>query len=65
MILVKEMPTTGQFVAVWEYGGNIWSNTFCWDEWKLLCYVSDEWEWCTIDAGFLRGLTGVLYYTVG
>lgn len=64
MILVKEMPTSGQFVAVWEYGGAVWSDTFCWEDNKLLCYVSDGWE-CTIDAGFPHGLTGVIYYVVG
>ena len=25
---VKEMPTSGQFVAVWEYNGNIWSGVY-------------------------------------
>ena len=64
MILVKEMPTSGQFVAVWEYGGNVWSDTFCWEDYNLLCYVSNGWE-RSLDVGFLRGLTGVAYYTVG
>lgn len=64
MILVKEMPTSGQFVAVWEYGGDVWGDTFCWEEEKLLVSVSDWWE-CSSDAGFLRGLPGVAYYTVG
>ena len=64
MILVNEIPKSGQFVAVWEYGGTVWSDTYCWDEWKLLVYVEDGWR-CTIDAGFLRGLADVAYYTIG
>lgn len=27
MIEHKEMPKSGQFVAVWEYNGKIWCNT--------------------------------------
>jgi len=29
---VSEMPEKGQFVAVWEYQGNIWCDTFFWSE---------------------------------
>lgn len=64
MILVNEMPKSGQFVAVWEYGGSIWSDTFCWEDDKLLCYAPEGWE-CSSDDGFLRGLKGVSYYMVG
>lgn len=32
MILVNEMPKSGQFVAVWEHNGNIWSGTYYWDD---------------------------------
>lgn len=37
---VKDMPQEGQFVGVWEYKGNIWSNTYKWID-GILC-VSDE-----------------------
>lgn len=29
---LKEMPTEGQFVAVYEYNGDIWSGAYQWDE---------------------------------
>lgn len=32
MILVKEMSTSGQFVAVWEFHGRVWSGTYYWDD---------------------------------
>lgn len=64
MILVKEMPTSGHFVAVWEYGGNVWSNTYYWEEDKLFCYTSETWE-LAATAGFPMGIFGVIYYTVG
>ena len=31
MILVKEMPTSGQFVAVWKFRDQIWSDTYKWE----------------------------------
>lgn len=35
MILVKEMPTSGQFVAVWEYEGILNSGDCKWEDGKL------------------------------
>lgn len=29
---VKDMPMTGQFVAVYEYNDQLWSGTYSWDE---------------------------------
>ena len=43
---VKEMPTSGQFVAVWEYDGNLWSNTMEWKEDGCLYHyeeTGDKW----------------------
>jgi hypothetical protein len=31
LLIPKEMPTTGQFVAMWVYNGRIWSETCLWD----------------------------------
>lgn len=45
MILVKEMPTTGQFVAVWEFNGEIWSDRYQWDKGGLMEYDPDSREW--------------------
>lgn len=42
MILVNEMPKSGQFVAVWEYNGNIWSGTYYWDDGGDLFEWGDE-----------------------
>lgn len=36
------MPTEGQFVAVYEYGGKIWSDILKWEDGKLLEYFEKE-----------------------
>lgn len=44
---VNEKPSSGAFVAVWEYDSGIFSNAFRWnDEGFLEIYntFSDEWE---------------------
>lgn len=63
MILVKEMPTTGQFVAVWTGENGIWSDTYKWEgstlyEWSL----QEGWQIGDIehlyrlqDVGFVVG----------
>lgn len=40
-MITSKMPTTGQFVAVWYFGGVPWSRTFEWDD-KTLMYYDDE-----------------------
>lgn len=49
MILVKEMPTSGQFVAVWEYEGILNSGDCKWEDGKLFWWWHrcDEWEECS------------------
>lgn len=32
------MPTEGQFVAVWEYNGEVWSDAFKWFDNDLFMY---------------------------
>jgi len=39
MILLKEMPTSGQFVAVWEHNNRIWCSTYYWQDGELF-----EWQ---------------------
>ena len=36
------MPTEGQFIAVWEFGSRIWSETFMWEGGKLFHYINGE-----------------------
>ena len=35
---VKEMPHDGQFVAIWEYNGKLWSSVHKWEDGVLLAY---------------------------
>ena len=48
MILVSEMPKSGQFVAVWTNESGIWSDSYIWEDGKVLKYneVDDNWETC-------------------
>lgn len=45
---VDEMPKEGQFIAVWEFGGRLWSDTIMIDEdtGSFLVYNSglDAWN---------------------
>jgi len=41
---VKTMPKKGQFIIVWEYNGQLWSSTFCWQNTlKEYSVESDRW----------------------
>lgn len=35
---VQEMPTKGQFVAMWEYDGVLWAHTYKWEGKTLFRY---------------------------
>ena len=52
-VVVPSMPTEGQFVAVWEYKGRIWSDTFKYNkQGKLVRWtnISVSWESCEDSA---------------
>lgn len=38
MKMLDTMPTTGQFVTVHEFGGELWSSTYKWDDETVLAY---------------------------
>lgn len=42
---VTERPTSGQWVEMWSYNGNVWSNTFKFLDGGLLIYLPDEDSW--------------------
>lgn len=47
MILKPEMPTTGQFIAVWENNGEIWADTHKYINGTLHMLTSQgEWQPC-------------------
>ena len=39
---VPEMPTEGQFVVMWIYKGNIWSDTYRWIGDNVFQYVDEN-----------------------
>ena len=39
---VSEMPQEGQFVAIWIYRGEIWSDTFKWKSGKLYYFENAD-----------------------
>lgn len=57
MKLVTTQPTSGQFVAVWEYNGVLWSDTYMWEDGKLYQYAPDcegsEDEWLEVSDGLV------------
>ena len=49
--IVRDMPTSGQFVRIWSFNDKIWSDTFRWfnidDDTQnlcIFCHDTDEWE---------------------
>ena len=44
-----EMPTSGQFVAVWQYNKNPWANVFEWDDGELFIYNENAEELYIVD----------------
>ena len=43
----KNMPKEGQFVAVYEYNGQVWCGTYLWDDDFLIteyCLYNDDFE---------------------
>ncbi|MCK5612539.1 hypothetical protein KAR91_62285 [Candidatus Pacearchaeota archaeon] len=44
MKIVDEHPTEGQFIAVWEYDGVIWSEVRRWNNGKLEAYYDPIYE---------------------
>jgi hypothetical protein len=45
MVEFKNMPLIGQFVAVYQYNGEVWSGTYRWDEDGLIteyCFNDDD-----------------------
>lgn len=49
---VKKIPQEGQFVAIWEYKGKLWSSTYKWQDGVLLAYSAgcDEFMY-PLDVG--------------
>lgn len=45
---VNEMPTTGQFVAVWEYNGQIWSGIYDWQDDYFHEYDNHDDDWARL-----------------
>lgn len=44
--ITMQEPTHGQFVAVWQYDGKVWSGTFKYNEQgRLLTYDSECVDW--------------------
>ena len=46
---VKEMPKTGQFIEVNEFGGELWSRVHRWDDDELMTYNGDIDDWLDAD----------------
>ncbi len=49
-------PTEGQFIAVWEYKGTLWSETLKWVNNEVLVYnsVSNAWSTADLEADEIR-----------
>ena len=60
---VSEMPTSWQFVAVWQSGDSpVWSDTLRWFGNKLKSYNSDKYK---INGGFTEKEEPDFYNSVG
>ena len=62
MFATKIQPTEGQFIAVWKFGGKLWSRTCIMDDGVLKAFnpSKDKFEPC----GFIGNMThDTLYLT--
>lgn len=48
MQMTTERPKSGEFIAVWEYGDSIWSDTYHWKGDQLYVYDSSEDDWVDV-----------------
>lgn len=58
MKLVDKMPETGSFVAIWEYGKNVWCDTYNWEHGILQYYSDQEDNFVDIFGGVARTAWG-------
>lgn len=63
---VDEQPKSGSYLAVWEYGGKLWADTYMWNDNELLIYGSDKE--CPDDfvsyEGQSEGIENVKYFVI-
>ena len=59
----KEMPTEGQFVAMWSNDSEIWSGVFKWINGKLYRYNIFEEDEFGISEIPGKYVTGLIYFT--
>jgi hypothetical protein len=50
MIMVTEMPTSGQFATVHEFAGLLWGSTYKWEDDELYCFKEGTDEWVEVDS---------------
>ncbi|AFP33668.1 hypothetical protein POP72_005 [Pectobacterium phage POP72] len=60
----SNMPEEGQFVALWKFGGHLWSRVMRWQNGELYqytpCDISDDWELVEPDV-FFQDVTDVRF----
>ena len=52
--ITREEPKTGQYVAMWEHKGVMWSETFKWVGGTLFIYDNPDGEWVTASGSFSK-----------
>lgn len=52
LLKADTMPTEGQFIQVWGYGGDTWAYTLKWEDDVLLRYNTDDDDWEIHDRNF-------------
>jgi len=49
MNMIETMPTTGQFVVVHEFAGNIWGSTYKFEDTELSYFEEGTDEWTVVE----------------
>lgn len=63
----KNMPKDGQFVAIWEVGDVVFSQTFLYVDSALMAYdfTCDDWDYeHGYDREFLESRKGITFFQV-
>lgn len=57
---LKEMPEEGQFVAVWNFGGELWASSFKVEDDVVYEYGAGEDEW--FQTAFFEHQTNLTFF---
>ena len=67
--ILRDAPTSGQYLQIWEFNGNIWSDTCKVIDGRTYIFDSDEDDWqlheMSAEEVFQVGMANLRYIIIG